>query len=295
VNGQATDLGQFPRLLSLYRRHPWLLRTPLRQVQRLFFPRHTVLDPTSFYPRAMALVGLVPQQPLERYREEIQSDGPLCDRYCSAVESGRIARKYRCYADRLANTANLVVFYALVRETRPSVVVETGTATGSMTSWILAALRANGHGRLISIDLPPIEGRLQMGVTVAPDDVGFLIPPAYRDRWEYIQADAKVMLPRVLVDNPVDMFVHDSLHTRTHMLFEYNVARCLMRPHGVLVSDDILWNRAFFDFVVSHRLASLGCITNPNLGFTCNRFDDFELGVGTAVVQPPDARSVAAT
>jgi predicted O-methyltransferase YrrM len=193
--------------------------------------------------------------------------------------------KHRQYEDRFSNEANIVNYYAIIREIEPNIVAETGTATGSMTSWVLAALEANENGQLISIDIPPVQGKLAMDLTINKDEIGFLIPREYHHRLEYICGDAKVMLPRVLADNPADVFIHDSLHTRTHMLFEYNVARCLMRPNTVILSDDILWNGAFFSFLKSHHLTGLGCISNPNLGLTVNAFDEYELKVGTDIIR----------
>jgi predicted O-methyltransferase YrrM len=48
------------------------------------------------------------------------------------------------------------------------------------------------------------------------------------------------------------MFIHDSLHTYEHMLWEFETAYPLIRPGGLLVSDDALWNNAFHDF--AHRV-----------------------------------------
>src|SRR5262249_16918185 len=44
--------------------------------------------------------------------------------------------------------------FFLVRALRPATVVETGTANGTSTTYLLAALARNGAGRLVSIDLP---------------------------------------------------------------------------------------------------------------------------------------------
>ena len=57
------------------------------------------------------------------------------------------------------------------------------------------------------------------------------------------------MLPAVLQDvGMIDIFIHDSLHTYDHMLFEYRTAWPHLRPGGILLSDDTDWNRAFPTF-----------------------------------------------
>jgi len=250
---QTSDISNYLRFVNACRRREWLLQTPIGSLQRVFFPRHRLVDRDSYFAEVMRLCGHAPGRSQADYVQELVADEALRAAYLDAIAQGRIRKKYGRYEDRMLNTANVVAFYALIRELRPSVVVETGTATGSMTSWILAALHANVHGRLISIDLPAAAGEMAMDVSVEPDDVGFLIPHDYRGRWRLLLGDAKLLLPRILAEEPADVFFHDSLHTRSHMLFEYNIARCLMRSGAVLLSDDILWNRAFFDFVASHQ------------------------------------------
>src|SRR6266849_2616743 len=46
----------------------------------------------------------------------------------------------------------------------------------------------------------------------------------------------------------LDLFTHDSLHTYEHMKFEFEQAFPFLRPGGILIADDALWNDAFWDF-----------------------------------------------
>lgn len=277
---QSADLpGGYLRLVRHLRNKRWLMRTPLARLQHLWYPRHTILEGEEFFPELLRLTcGRPPTRTLADYAAELLADGALRSTYAAA---GRAGRPEPSLDEMVARrTGNVSVFYALVRELQPGVAVETGTASGLMTSWMLAALARNGRGRLLSIDLPPRNGELTMEMTLSDSDVGYLVPQEYRGAWIRIAGDAKLHLPRVLADEPVDLFVHDSLHTRTHMLFELHVARALMRPGACIVSDDVLWNSAFFSFVDAHRLRSLGCISNPNVGVTRNEFDTYELDIG---------------
>jgi hypothetical protein len=44
------------------------------------------------------------------------------------------------------------------------------------------------------------------------------------------------------------IFIHNSLHTYGHMIWEHREAYPYLRPGGLLFSDDALWNNAFEDF-----------------------------------------------
>jgi len=284
---QSADLPRgYLRLVRHFRNKKWLMSTWVARLQHCWFPRHTILGRDAFFPLLVRQIcGSGPHRSLAEYQEELRSDALLRAAYSAAGRAGRSEPSLDQLVAR--RTGNVSVFYALVRELRPEVLVETGTASGLMTSWILAALARNGTGRLISIDLPPRNGELTMEMTLTTGDVGYLVPAQYRDRWTLIAGDAKVHLPCVLAGNAVDFFIHDSLHTRTHMLFELNVARALMRPGTCIVSDDVLWNDSFFSFVESHRLRSLGCISNPNVAVTLNDFDAYELDIGVEVQRGP--------
>jgi predicted O-methyltransferase YrrM len=58
----------------------------------------------------------------------------------------------------------------------------------------------------------------------------------------------------------VDMFIHDSLHTYEHMVWEYRVAFPQIRPGGLLVSDDALWNAAFPEFSAEVKAKQAGIL-----------------------------------
>lgn len=243
-----------------------------------------ILPPPVLFERMLADMERRPAKPLSDYIEELAATDDLRRQWEASDERYNL-RKYRDWNHRVrSQPGNVALYYALIREIRPRVLVETGTASGSMTSFLLAALEANGEGKLISIDIPPMAGELTMNLTIDRSEIGYLIPETLHHRWDYRIGDAKVLLPKVMVEQPVDVFVHDSLHTRTHMLFEYAVARCLMREGTLIISDDILWNNAFDDFLALNELSGYAPVSNPNIGCFVNRFDAFERSVGTGIV-----------
>ena len=132
--------------------------------------------------------------------------------------------------------------YALVRLLRPEKVVETGVADGATSAYILQALEDNGRGHLYSIDLP--SARLPPGKMP-----GWIVDGALRRRWTLrIGASSALLQPLLNELGPIDVFLHDSLHTYDNMLFEYRTAWPFLRTGGLLLSHDVGRNSAFFDF-----------------------------------------------
>jgi hypothetical protein len=137
----------------------------------------------------------------------------------------------------------ILLQYAAVRAFAPKVVVETGVANGVSTSYLLLALEKNGHGVLHSIGLD------DPSYLPAGKALGWVVPDWLRSHWVPHIGDSRGILPRVLSElGSVDVFIHDSLHTYEHMIWEYRAAYQHIRPGGLLFSDDALWNDAFREF-----------------------------------------------
>jgi hypothetical protein len=137
----------------------------------------------------------------------------------------------------------VLVQYAAIRALRPEVIVETGVANGVSTAYLLLALERNGKGILHSIEIGDS--------TYLPPDCapGWVVPDWLRSKWTPHWGDARSILPELMNRlGAVDAFVHDSLHTKEHMLFEFEQAYPFIRPGGLLLADDALWNSAFMEF-----------------------------------------------
>lgn len=139
----------------------------------------------------------------------------------------------------------ILLQYAAIRAMAPSVVVETGVASGVSTSYILLALRKNGRGKLHSIELGDTQ-YLPSG-----RQPGWIVPDWLKENWDMHIGDSRVLLPRVLNEvGSTDVFVHDSLHTYEHMIWEFRCAFPMIRSGGLLISDDAVWNPAFKEFAI---------------------------------------------
>lgn len=164
------------------------------------------------------------------------------------------------------NLEDALFLYWTVRQLKPKRVVQTGVCNGLSAAFIMLALAKNGsEGTLHVVDMPPIfdskddnwkiKGRVYGVVIPEGKSSGWLVPDAYRDRFEVLNGDAKVLLPQLLKKiGSIDMFYHDSDHTYDHMMFEFTEAKKYLSNNGVMVSDDISWNASLWDFA-DHYMA----------------------------------------
>jgi predicted O-methyltransferase YrrM len=139
---------------------------------------------------------------------------------------------------------NLEILYLVIRTTKPNIVVETGICSGSSSLFILAAL---DRGKLYSIDLPPHVSEERF----YPKNlkIGWLVPTNLKKKWSIILGDSKVVLPELLAKlGSIDVFLHDSLHTYEHMMFEFKTAWKYLKQPKIIISDDVNANNAFYDF-----------------------------------------------
>ena len=94
-------------------------------------------------------------------------------------------------------------------------------------------LEENGIGRLVSIDLPTPNTELL-------PEVGYLVPQDLRHRWDLRTGPSQRLLPQSLRElGEIDMFQHDSRHSYSNQLREYQTAWPFIKAKGILVSDDV--------------------------------------------------------
>jgi predicted O-methyltransferase YrrM len=199
---------------------------------------------------------------LEAYRREVTESG--------LVEHLRSrAREFRAQAGGEANgrayrmgtieVREGVLLYALVRERKPRVAVETGVCNGFSTAFTLLGLARNGEGELHSVDFPEVAGEDyepgtfwegKGGAVVPPGrEPGWVIPEELRERWSLVLGRSQDELPPLLERlGAIDSFMHDSEHSYECMRFEYEHAWDALREGGVLLSDDVNQSPAFREF-----------------------------------------------
>ena len=85
--------------------------------------------------------------------------------------------------------------------------------------------------------------------------IGAVIPKDFRSKWDLEIGKSVDKLPYVLNKfQDTDIFIHDSLHTYQNMMFEFNIAFKKIKKNGIIISDDVLGNDAFHNFVTENKL-----------------------------------------
>jgi predicted O-methyltransferase YrrM len=178
-----------------------------------------------------------------------------------------LGRRYNAqYMAGSVNFDDALFLYWLVRKLNPRTVVQCGVCNGLSSAFIMLALAKNGpDGRIFAIDLPPVfnpkdpewtsAGRTYGIVIPEGKTSGWMVPEAYRKRFEVQNGDSKVLLPP-LVDrlDTIDLFFHDSDHRYNHMMFEFHEAKRKLTPGGLIVADDISWNASLWDLADENKV-----------------------------------------
>lgn len=249
----------------------------------------------------------------ERYRREFFEGRivEICKRAQSSMPDDESI--YDAHRDQCAK------LYALIRKRKPRTVVETGVYHGVSTTSTLLALDRNDRGTLHSIDnsytreavdrgasadrgtsadrgmsIDPSWRRArpscaEAGTHVLPPETepGWIVPDDLRARWELVDGRPRRALDPLLRDvGETDVFVHDSEHSTSGMLFEFELAWEWLAPGGVLLSSHVDWNDGFETFVADRRCE------HGIASFEYNGREDYDLpcSVGYAI-KDEDART----
>jgi predicted O-methyltransferase YrrM len=217
---------------------------PLRTLRARIRKRR--LDPDAeadALPRRLAPVLDRDGEELAGLLEEIRSDEPFREDFRDRYRELEVLGDLRLLPPRLDCEA----LYVAIRAAGPDRVVATGSRFGAFDAYLARALERNGRGTLHSIDLPG-----------GPEafEYGHLVPDWCRHRWQIHEGDVRDILPDLMDDlAPVDAFVHDSLHTKPHMRWEFETAHDRLAADGVLLSHDVLLSDVFPTFARDHGMA----------------------------------------
>jgi len=131
------------------------------------------------------------------------------------------------FGDAKAKAGRRIGWYAVVRATKPRVVIETGVDKGLGSCILAEALRRNGEdghrGRLYSVDINP-----NTGILFRSSD--------YAQFGEFVVSDAIAFLRNF--PDAIDVLISDADHSVEYEAQEYEVARGKLSPRGLILSDN---------------------------------------------------------
>ncbi|KAB1155640.1 class I SAM-dependent methyltransferase [Micromonospora sp. AMSO12t] len=172
----------------------------------------------------VSVVCDVPVKQVRAYFAEIESDDVLRRH----IESATAGAARRGLADRQVRYARRIGWYAIVRATKPTHVVETGVDKGLGSCVLAAALLRNAAdgqpGRVTSLDINPEAGYL---ARTAP----------WSEVVDLVIGDSIASI--AALDRPVDLFLHDSDHSRAHEKREFEAVETKLAPGAILLTDNV--------------------------------------------------------
>jgi len=224
---------------------------------------------SSILEKALAEAKTVP------YANEVFERKAFIETYIKELEKKHGA----FYRPGWVNLEDALFLYWVVRQLKPKTIVQAGVCNGLSSAFMMLALAKNGpDGTLHVVDMPPvfnsndehwkIKGKVYGVVIPEGKTSGWIVPDIYKDRFEVLNGDAKLLLPDLLKKvGSVDMFYHDSDHTYDHMMFEFKEAKKYLTPHGVMVADDISWNASLWDFADEYNVPAYNY--RGSMGIAC--------------------------
>ena len=129
-------------------------------------------------------------------------------------------------ADDGPRYARRIGWYAIVRATRPSVVIETGVDKGLGSCLLTAALMMNqseGYpGKYYGTDINP--------------KAGYLLKAPYDKFGKLLIGDSIESLKKL--DNTIDLFINDSDHSMDYEMREFETIASKLSPNAIVIGDN---------------------------------------------------------
>ncbi|MEU7996147.1 class I SAM-dependent methyltransferase [Micromonospora sp. NPDC049060] len=226
---RLAPVAAFPKRLARVARHDAkVLRTSARWLVTSREHHNYTYELTKLSRHHLAwfvsVVCDVPVKQVRAYFAEIESDDVLRRH----IESATAGAARRGLADRQVRYARRIGWYAIVRATKPTHVVETGVDKGLGSCVLAAALLRNAAdgqpGRVTSLDINPEAGYL---ARTAP----------WSEVVDLVIGDSIASI--AALDRPVDLFLHDSDHSRAHEKREFEAVEGRLAPGAILLTDNV--------------------------------------------------------
>jgi predicted O-methyltransferase YrrM len=189
----------------------------------------------------ISVVSGHPYAAIEKYFAELESNDALR----TSLERRALASPDRHNSDIEPRYGRRLGWYALVRATKPRVILETGVDRGLGTAVFAAALIRNTE-----------EGfpGLVYGTDIAPA-CGHLLEPPYKDFCRIILGDSIESLKRF--DQSVDIFIHDSDHRPDYEWGEFVAIEPRLHAASIVMSDNSYHTSKLLEFARRRSMSFL--------------------------------------
>jgi predicted O-methyltransferase YrrM len=181
--------------------------------------------------------------PLEECTAALGIHGELrCVEELHPAEWAYATRAAEACPVRMGGAGHVDLIYHVCLHLKPERVVETGVSMGWSTLVILLALEKLGRGSLRSVDMP-YPGRANDAY------VGCTLPENLRRQWTLFRGADRDILPKIVREwGEIDLVHYDSDKSPQGRAFAFGMLWPVLRPGGVLISDDVHQNLGFRDF-----------------------------------------------
>ncbi|MDX2303051.1 MAG: class I SAM-dependent methyltransferase [Microscillaceae bacterium] len=173
-------------------------------------------------------------QEVATYVDEIQNDQAFQQFIWNIYQSSSESFK----ADKDVKLGRRMGWYAIIRATKPKVVIETGVDKGLGSCVITAALKKNTEegfpGRYYGTDINP--------------RAGYLLQAPYANYGEILYGDSIETLKKFT--EKIDIFINDSDHSETYEMDEYRVIQNNIHKNTILIGDNSHISAKLQDFAL---------------------------------------------
>lgn len=132
------------------------------------------------------------------------------------------------------------ILYALIRQTQPDLVVEIGGWAGASASHLAAAVYANGHGKVISVDNYVGDSLGTVGAAH-----GALIPANLKQFVQLVNEDGRIWLAKQKPQS-IGFIFEDADHSSDLVMELSRLALTKLLPGGILANHDAGHDWAFY-------------------------------------------------
>jgi len=171
------------------------------------------------------------------YFREIENDGD----FNSYVQRLWVKHPERNRTDKAPNVGRRMVWYAIARAMKPTVVVETGVDQGLGAIVLCAALSRNAseghHGRYFGTDINP--------------SAGYYLQHPYSECGHILYGDSLESLGTL--NETIDLFINDSDHSESYELAEYELIKTKISPTAIMLGDNSHVTSALAEFSVREK------------------------------------------